>query len=339
MMNSIIFILLSLFLIISTDRNERGKKFLNKNHHLFRKLEASDGILMGFNNFEKKSNLIKFNTKIKYPSEDKISPNVVIPINISYTNVEEPDLLYPNCTNNTECNNFYCTYYCSVVITNNNISKVKFNDKDEKYKYKLSSLANITKDISSKKDSDTKNRKFLDRNKISILDDASFSSKSGRHFVVKGDLDSEYASDNIKLIVSKSTYGRELSCKGYKDSYYAYSLDCDTSISSINADLQNAFAYLEDNDDKGFIINFEKSGNSTNSTIETNDYIPKKKSKGISTGGIVAIVIPCILLLLLAVGLVFSLRSRAPNPPLKELANTSNTVGPAGASSEAVVHQ
>ena len=179
----------------------------------------------------------------------------------------------------------------------------------------------------------------MDRNKISILDDASFSSKSGRHFVVKGDLDSEYASDNIKLIVSKSTYGRELSCKGYKDSYYAYSLDCDTSISSINADLQNAFAYLEDNDDKGFIINFEKSGNSTNSTIETNDYIPKKKSKGISTGGIVAIVIPCILLLLLAVGLVFSLRSRAPNPPLKELANTSNTVGPAGASSEAVVHQ
>ena len=312
MRNSIIFILLSLFLIISTDRNERGKKFLNKKHHLFRKLEESEGILMGFNNFEKKSNLIKFNTKIKYPSEDKISPNVVIPINISYTNVEEPDLLYPNCTN---------------------------NDKDEKYKYKLSSLANITKDISSKKDSDTKNRKFLDRNKISILDDASFSSKSGRHFVVKGDLDSEYASDNIKLIVSKSTYGRELSCKGYKDSYYAYSLDCDTSISSINADLQNAFAYLEDNDDKGFIINFEKSGNSTNSTIETNDYIPKKKSKGISTGGIVAIVIPCILLLLLAVGLVFSLRSRAPNPPLKELANTSNTVGPAGASSEAVVHQ
>ena len=342
MRNSIIFILLSLFLIISTDRNERGKKFLNKKHHLFRKLEESEGILMGFNNFEKKSNLIKFNTKIKYPSEDKISQNVVIPINITYTNVEEPDLRYPNCTNNTDCINFYCTYYCSVVITNNNISKVKFNDKDEKYKYKLSSLANITKDISSKKDSDTKNRKILDRNDISILDNASFSSKSGRHFVVKGDLDSDYVSDNIKLIVSKSTYGRELPCKGYKDSYYAYNyyLDCDTSISSINADLQNAFAYLED-DDKGFIINFEKSANSTttNSTIETNDYIPKKKSKGISTGGIVAIVIPCILLLLLAVGLVFSLRSRAPNPPLKELANTSNTVGPAGASSEAVVHQ
>ena len=68
MRNSIIFILLSLFLIISTDRNERGKKFLNKKHHLFRKLEESEGILMGFNNFEKKNNLIKFNILLKIKS-------------------------------------------------------------------------------------------------------------------------------------------------------------------------------------------------------------------------------------------------------------------------------
>ena len=89
----------------------------------------------------------------------------------------------------------------------------------------------------------------MDRNEIAFLDNASFSSKSGRHFVVKGDLGPEYESDNIKLIVSKSTYGREFPCKGYKDSYYgSYYLDCDTSTSSINADLQNAFSYLEDNE-------------------------------------------------------------------------------------------
>ena len=76
-------------------------------------------------------------------------------------------------------------------------------------------------------------------------------------------MDYDYVSDNLKLIVSKSTYGRELPCKGYKDSYYAYNyyLDCDTST-SINADLQNVFAYLEDNN-KGFIIIFEKFTNST----------------------------------------------------------------------------
>ena len=219
---------------------------------------------MGFKYFEKKSNLIKFNTKIKYSSEDEISQNIVIPINISYTNEKELEVRYPNWTKNTDCIDLYCTYLCSEVITNNNISKIKFNDKDEKYKYKLSSLADVTKDISSEKDSEVENRKILDRNDISILDHASFSIKSGRHFVVKGDMDSEYVSDNIKLIVSKSTYGRELPCKGYKFSYYVYNyyLDCDTSTSSINADLQNAFAYLEDNN-KGFIINFEKFTNST----------------------------------------------------------------------------
>ena len=342
MRTSIIFILLSLFLIISTDRNEKAKKFLNKNHHLLRKLEISEGILMGFNNFENRSNLIKFNAKIKYPSEEKIKQNVVIPINISFTNEKDPELRRPNCSMNIECNNLYCTYACSETIVNKNISKVKFNDKDENYKYSLSSLANITKDISSKKDSDNKNRKILDRNEITFLENTNIYSKSGRHFVLKGKMDPGYESDNIKLIVSKNTYSRELQCKGYKDKLFPkdYFLECDTSTSSINADLQNTFAYLEDDDQRGFIINFDKSGNSTtNSTIETNDYVPKKKSKGISTGGIVAIVIPCIILLLLAIGLVFSLRRRAPNPPLKELANTSNTLGPAGASSEAVVHQ
>ena len=67
--------------------------------------------------------------------------------------------------------------------------------------------------------------------------------------------------------------------------------------------------------------------------------INKKKSSGLSTGGIIAIVIPCIILLLLIVGLAYFLNRRAPTPPLKELVNTSNTVGPAGASSEAVVNQ
>ena len=300
---------------------------------------------MGFNNFEKRSNLIKFKTKIKYPSAEKIPQEVIIPINITYTKVNKPDLHHINCSKNIDCIDLYCTYTCSEIIVNNNISKVIFNDKDEKYKYTLSSLAYITKDISSKKDSDIQNRKILDKNKITFLEHANISSKSGRHFVVKGEMASGYESDNIKLIVSKNTYSRELPCKGYKEEFYSnnYFLECDTSTSSINADLQNTFAYLGDidNDQGGFIINFDKFGNSTmtNSTIETNDYIPKKKSKGISTGGIVAIVIPCIFLLLLAIGLVFSLRRRAPNPPLKELVNTSNTLGPAGASSEAVVHQ
>ena len=113
------------------------------------------------------------------------------------------------------------------------------------------------------------------------------------------------------------------------------------SNTSINVDLQNTFDYLENDKDNGFIINFEQTGNS--SIIQSNDYIPKIKSSGISTGSIIAIILPCIFLLLLAVGLVFSLRNRvansSTNPPLQEIANNINTVEAIRVSSEVVVNQ
>ena len=349
MRNFIFFILLILFLNVSNDTTKRPKKFLNilhKDHHFLRKLETYEGILNGFYNYELKSNVINFYAKIKYPKGVNItkesSETKIIPLIISYTNEKNKTTVNENatCNNIDDCDETrrYCTIKCSLQVNNNNISKVKFNDNDSKNKYTLSSLAHTTKDISSQKEKENKNSELLNIANISLLEHANISLKSGRHFVISGVLDDDgFESDDIKLIIANN-YKRDLSCTGKKDSYYTkkYLLDCDTSISSIKTNLQNTFAYLEDNKDKGFIINFDGSSNS--STIETNDYIPKKKSTGISTGGIIAIVIPCILLLLLAVGLVFSLRKRAPNPPLKELAN-NNTIGAVGASSEVVVNQ
>ena len=340
-MKSFTFImLLSLFLIISNDKNKRTKKFLNivhKNHHLFRKLEVSEGILMGFDKYSSQSNYFKFKTKVKYPNDNIIKTNITIPINILYNNGKDTESKELFCLNNTNCIDSYCTYECSLQIETQNISKVKFNDKDSTFT--LSSLGNITKDISSQKENDNKNSELLDRANISFLDNSNISLKSGRHFIICGDLKSDFVSNNIKLIISKNTYRRDLSCKGYRDIIYPYKyyLDCDTSISSINADLDNTFAYLEDDKDKGFIINFDETNNST--VIQTNDYINKKnKSSGLSTGGIIAIMIPCIILLLLIGGIVYFLRNRAPNEPLKKQVN-NNVIAEAAASSEAVVNQ
>ena len=237
---------------------------------------------MGFDKYSQQGNVFKFKAKVKYHDEDKINHYIIIPVNISYINEKEVNSRDINCTNNTNCIDFYCTYECSLQVENINISKVKFNDKNYNNKYSLSSLCNITKDISSQKENDNKNRGLLDRTNITFLEHANISLKSGRHFVIRGDLDSNFASNNIKLILSKNNYRRDLSCEGYKDAKFPYNyfLDCDTSITSINADLQNTFAYLENDKDKGFIINFDQIGNST--TIQTNDYIPKRKSSGIS---------------------------------------------------------
>ena len=340
-MRTFIFLMLfSLFLIVSSDKNKKSKKFLktfhfHKNYHPLRNLEASDNILIGFGKYLQNNidNYIEFYTKIKFPYKENITDKISIPVNISYFSPKKVESKNVECTKTEPIDDSYCTYRCRETVQNNNISSVKFNYKDNKYI--LTSLTNATKDISSQE-----SNKFMDIKNISILDNANIFRKSGRHFVIKGELDSDYESDNIKLIISKNNVRRDLSCKGYVDSINLiayYFLDCDTSDSSLNIDLQNSFAYLEGDKQKGIIINFDQSNNST---LRTSDYYTnKKKSSGLSTGGIIAIVIPCIILLLLIVGLAYFLNRRAPTPPLKELVNTSNTVGPAGASSEAVVNQ
>ena len=266
-------------------------------------------------------------------------PFIICPLssNPKFLNGKYEDSKNVICYDNGEHIDSFCTYKCQLDVQNNNISKVKLNDKENKYS--LTSLANVTKDISSQKSND-----FLDIKDISTLNHAEIFIKSERHFVIKGELlDSGYESNNMKLITSKNTYRKDLSCKGYTDKdqklIYYYFLDCDIPYSTINMDLQNTFAYFEDdkNKDKGIIINFDQSNNST--VIHISDYIPKKKSSGLSTGGIIAIIISCIILLFLVVGLIYLLKSRAPTPPLKELVKNNNTVGASGVSSEVVVNQ
>lgn len=282
----------------------------------------------------KTQNTIVFYTKIKYPNADNILSNITIPLTISFTDGTSDVSEYVYCYDLGEHIESYCTYRCQLNVKNNNVSKVKLNDIENKYS--LSSLANVTKDISSQKSNN-----FLNIKDISLLNHSSIFLKSGRHFIIKGELlESEYESKSIKLITSKNTFRKDLSCKGYIDrvklvSYYF--LDCDTSESSINMDLQNTFAYFEDNKDKGILIHFDDSNNST--AIQTNDYIPKKKSSGLSTGGIIAILISCIILLFLVGGLIYFLKGRAPTPPLKEIVKNNNTIGASGASSEVVVNQ
>ena len=331
--------LLSLFLIVSNYKNKKAKKFLkgfhfHKNHHPLRKLESSDNILIGFDKYfhNLTEKTIEFYTKVKYPHKESIAPKITIPVNISFYKIKDAASQDVECEKADECYDLCCTYRCWASVQNINISKVKFNDKDNKYS--LTSLANATKDISSQE-----SNHLLDIKNISILNHSSIFRKSGNHFIINGELDSDYKSDDIKLIISKNNYRRDLSCKGYIDRIKLiayYFLDCDTSDSSLNMDLQNSFAYLKDDKEKGFIINFDHSDNST---VKTNDYISNKKSSGLSTGGIIAIVIPCIILLLLIAGLAYFFIRRAPNPPLKELANTSNSIGPAGATSSAVINQ
>ena len=73
--------------------------------------------------------------------------------------------------------------------------------------------------------------------------------------------------------------------------------------------------------------------------IENFDFHAQKKNSGLSTGGIIAITIPCAIILIGILGLALALKGKNPNPPLKDLVN-NNTVGINGTgSSQEVVHK
>ena len=85
------------------------------------------------------------------------------------------------------------------------------------------------------------------------------------------------------------------------------------------------------------ILDFAENSKNANGTILPPKVEYKKKSGGLSTGGICAIVIPSVLVLLGIGALVFFLSRRAvPSPPIKTIGN--NTMGVV-ASSESALHQ
>ena len=180
-----------------------------------------------------------------------------------------------------------------------------------------------------------------------MLENAGIDKKYGTSFVIKGDdiiknnadFLSSFENHNIKLVTINNDERKDITCQGdnkkVENGVYNYYLSCKSS-EALNTNLKNAYGYFEKEKDKSIFIDFGDS----NSTIIDNVYYPEQKSKkGLSTGGINAIIIPSHIVLLGVLGLTLVLRSKSQFPPLKDRGNVNNSVGVVGQSSEAVVHQ
>ena len=184
----------------------------------------------------------------------------------------------------------------------------------------------------------------MDSNKrIKILNNATFISQSPSNFKLKGELfdkreDYNNDFDSYNILLFTKTYGnpKRIPCIGKNkmdsDDYYYYFLESKGSNNLNNANLKYTVANFTTDKKEIFIIDFKEGANYQ---IEEKKVI-KKSSGGLSTGGIVGIVIPSCIVLLGAAGLAFYLsRSAVPAPPINNLPNKTLGV----ASSEAIVHQ
>ena len=173
-----------------------------------------------------------------------------------------------------------------------------------------------------------------------VLDDVVLVSQSPTSFKIRGKKnDNDYKeSENLQLITNVKGLQKKILCSGKKaldptDDTYRFFIESKGTNSLGGVDLNYALLnYTKQN--SLLLLDFAEGGK--NATILEPKSQQKRKSKGLSTGGIVAIVIPSCLVLLGAVGLVFFLSRRAvPPPPVNNFANKTLGV----ASSEAIVHQ
>ena len=178
-----------------------------------------------------------------------------------------------------------------------------------------------------------------------ILENANFTSQSPNFFKIKADPIYGYDSENIYLITTVNGSPKKIPCSGKRDKdssddNYYYFLQSKDSNNLAGANLSYALLNFTTGEERQYsmaILDFAENSKNANGTILPPKVDYKKKSGGLSTGGIIAIVIPAVLVLLGVGALAFFLSRRAvPSPPIKNIGN--NTMGVV-ASSEAVVHQ
>ena len=218
-------------------------------------------------------------------------------------------------------------------ITTNFTNDISLNT--SKVSYVTSSAEALEKDLVSLKNE--KKTRFI------ILENANFTSQSPNSFKIKGNaLDDDYDSENIYLITTVNGSPKKIPCSGKSDKDSSddkdyYFLQSKGSNNLGGANLSYALLNFTTRGNRMAILEFADNQKNANGTILPPKVDYKKKSGGLSTGGIIAIVIPAVLVLLGIGALAFFLSRRAvPSPPIKNIGN--NTMGVV-ASSEAVVHQ
>ena len=238
---------------------------------------------------------------------------------------------YPYCIIRFNCKNTSKLFPIKISIDTDLGNLIEVND--TKVTYESMSSKAIRKDITSVKN-------FIPTY-YDIMKNASFVSKDINSFKIKGDFNKKeiyQSSNNIELITLVNGYPKKIPCIGtYKkedpdDKAETYFIETKGQNNLANIELKYALVNFTKGEPRIGLLDFKEG---ENSTFIERTYVSQKK-KGLSTGGIIAIIIPSCIVLLGVSALVFFLsRKTLSTQPIKNIGN--NTIGVA--SSEAVVHQ
>ena len=188
----------------------------------------------------------------------------------------------------------------------------------------IAPLANITKTL---KNGDIFTDELI-KTKELVMNNCEITSKD-KNLIIQGNINTDKFSPNNETylyIVTNNNELEKVSCKydSIDASKKYYKLTC-YPTKSINANLDKTLGTV--NKDEHIILSFNSTdGGKVDFTANENENRPfLRRSGGLSTGGILAIIFPCIAALIAVAAITFLLGKKTVPPPMQNLGN--NTIG------------
>jgi hypothetical protein len=288
-------------------------------------------------NYNKTNGLLTFLAKFWYENKDNVPKHVNFTINKNnITNslrfLQNGDQITCNLNERNDNEQIY-VYECS--YNNYNETRESFEifyngDSTEYAKYLLANIKNQTGEIAS-------SNGFIIMNNCLIEDPTKN--------IINGQTTTQNINNNTEghlFLNGNQPQSIPITLTKENDTNYEIILNTD---SDLKEDLSNKMGVINNNGaNKTLLLLFKEGSNTTidytpsNSTIPSNRsfnkaYIPKKSSGGLSAGGIVAIILPCIAALLAVLGLAFYLGKSSSGAvakstiPMENINMGNNTIG------------
>ena len=275
---------------------------------------VQDKLLLGFDHYTYASNILSFFTYVRYLLKNNESSfDLPLILTRNLRNLED-NRENATCSLISNNNNIY-KYNCSIVNMTGTITKVEVDIKNSGFN--SSKLANII----GKSLQDQKGDKISDKGFVII-----YNCQIRDNIIINGKNDSSFVGSNSVLYVANNDNNiveipATLTYKNNDEVELKL-----TPKRSITSNLSETLGKI--NDDKNIYLIFDNT-NSTDLKYTAPShqvYQGKKSSGGLSAGGIVAIILPCIavLLAITAVAYLFG-RKQTVVPPTQNIGN--NTIG------------
>ena len=296
-------------------------------------VELKEIIIIGFKNLQKEpfstidflTYLRTINTKVP----EYLDLNVLVNTKDRRLRSLENNNLKIRCDNRTKLNDTIYQYECSDDKTNGNVELIYLDSIDvqgvKKDDVDIAPLANITKTL---KNGDIFTDELINTKEL-VMKNCEITSKD-KNLIIQGNVinTDKFSPDKetYLYVVTNNNDLEKVSCKydPIDASQKYYKLTC-YPTKSFNTNLDKTLGTV--NKDEHVILIFNSTdGGKVDFTANKNENRPiLRRSGGLSAGGIIAIILPCIAALIAVVAVTFLLGKKTVTPPMQNLGN--NTIG------------